>query len=190
MGTRMSAVSTLAPTPGQTVGPFFGQALPYAGGGDLVPPATPGAVRLHGLVYDGAGVPIPDALVEIWQAAPDGSIPRTEGSLHRDGWSFTGWGRSATDRNGHYSFSTVPPGPAADGEAPFFSVAVFARGLLDTLFTRAYLPGDRLASDPLLSSLPEDRRRTLVAEADESGYRFDIHLQGEDETVFLTFGGQ
>ncbi len=176
----------LAPTPGQTIGPFFGFALPYDGDADLVPPGRAGALRLHGTVYDGAGTPVPDALLELWQAGPDGAVPSEPGSLRRDGFSFTGWGRAATDGAGHYSFTTLAPG-AAGGGAPFFAVAVFARGLLDRLLTRAYLPGDdsALAADPLLSAVDPGRRGTLVATADEHGYRFDVHLQGDDETVFL-----
>lgn len=79
-------------TPGQTVGPFFGYALPYHGGHELVVPSHPEAVRLHGRVTDGQGAPVPDALVEIWQPAPDGEVVQQPGSLHRDGWTFTGWG--------------------------------------------------------------------------------------------------
>lgn len=180
-----------APTPGQTIGPFFGYSLPYAGGPDLVPPAYPGAVRLHGLVLDGAGGPVPDALVEIWQCAPDGSVVQQPGSLRRDGWTFTGWGRSATDAAGHYSFCTLRPGVgdgAGGGYAPFFAVTVFARGLLNRLFTRAYVPGDdRLATDRLLSRVPAERRSTLIAEPDGDGYHFDVVLQGPDETVFLSY---
>ena len=123
-------------TPGQTVGPFYGQALPYDGDSELVPAGRADAIRLHGVVYDGDGVPIPDALVEIWQADASGQVPREAGSLHRDGWTFTGWGRCSTDRTGHYSFSTVLPGPTEEGAAPFFAVALFARGLLDRLVTR------------------------------------------------------
>jgi protocatechuate 3,4-dioxygenase alpha subunit len=182
-------MSTLPPTPGQTVGPFFHYGLQYDGGPDLVPPGSADAIRLHGRVLDGDGTPLPDALVEIWQVAPDGSIVQESGSLHRDGWTFTGWGRAATDNAGHYSFSTLTPG-ATPGSAAFFAVTVFARGLLDRLFTRAYVPGGpALADDPLLSSLPEDRRETLVATADSTGYVFDIHLQGDRETVFLTYPG-
>ncbi|GAA1953895.1 protocatechuate 3,4-dioxygenase subunit alpha [Nocardioides panacihumi] len=186
-------------TPGQTVGPFFGQALPYDGDNELVPPGRADAIRLHGAVYDGEGTPIPDALVEIWQADADGAVPRETGSLHRDGWTFTGWGRCQTDRTGHYSFTTVLPGPTEAGPtqagptqegpgsaAPFFAVVVFARGLLDRLFTRAYLPGHPAnAGDPLLASLSEEERATLVATPDATGLRFDIRLQGEGETVFL-----
>ena len=180
-----------APTPGQTVGPFFGFALPYDHDAELVPPARAGVVRLHGTVYDGHGDPVPDALVELWQAAPDGTVVQGAGSLQRDGWTFTGWGRAAVDRTGHYAFSTLVPGPTSPGAAPFFAVTVFARGLLDRLFTRAYLPGDAdaLARDPLLAAVGAERRTTLVAEADEHGFVFDIRLQGERETVFLAYPG-
>jgi protocatechuate 3,4-dioxygenase alpha subunit len=177
----------LMPTPGQTIGPFFGYALPYDGDSQLVPSHHPDAVRLHGRVLDGAGDPVPDALIELWQADPSGAVPREAGSLHRDGFTFTGWGRAATDNTGRYSFSTLAPGAAAAGGAPYFAVTVFARGLLDRLLTRAYLPGDdaALARDPLLASLDADRRETLVATADRQGFAFDIRLQGERETVFL-----
>ncbi|WP_432841721.1 protocatechuate 3,4-dioxygenase subunit alpha [Dactylosporangium sp. CA-092794] len=176
-------------TPGQTVGPFFGQGLPYPGDSELVPAGRADAIRLHGLVLDGAGAPIPDAMVEIWQAGPDGAVPRAEGSLHRDGWTFTGWGRASTDLRGHYAFTTVVPGATDEGRAPFFAVAVFARGLLDKLFTRIYLPGHPdNATDPLLTALDEAERGTLVALAEPVGLRFDIYLQGERETVFLRHG--
>ena len=180
----------MTPTPGQTIGPFFGFALPYDGDSELVPPTRPDAIRLHGCVYDGAGDPVPDALIELWQAAPDGSVPRAAGSLHRDGYTFTGWGRAATDRTGHYQFSTLVPGPTERGAAPYFAVTVFARGLLDGLFTRAYLPGDdaALGRDPLLAAVAPERRHTLVAEPDDRGFVFDVRLQGEGETVFLSYG--
>lgn len=173
------------PTPGQTIGPFFGYALPYAGGPGLVPGHHPGAVRLSGTVYDGAGVPVPDSLVEIWQADASGEIPNVRGSLTRDGHSFTGFGRSATTRDGVYSFTTVEPGAVGDA-APFFAAVVFARGLTDKLHTRIYLPG---ADDVFLSSLPPDRRATLMATRQSDGsLHHDIHLQGDEETVFLDFG--
>ena len=175
-------------TPGQTIGPFFHYALPFDGDAELVRPGHPDAVRLHGSVLDGAGEPVVDALVEIWQAAPDGSVVQQPGSLHRDGWTFTGWGRAATDDAGHYSFTTVAPGATEPGAAPFFAVTVFARGLLDRLFTRAYLPDvPALADDALLARLDADRRQTLIAVEDVTGHRFDIRLQGERETVFLTY---
>jgi protocatechuate 3,4-dioxygenase, alpha subunit len=182
----------LTATPGQTVGPFYGYALPFDRGNELVPPGTPGAVQLSGVVRDGDAKPVPDALREIWQADADGAIPDVAGSLHRDGWTFTGWGRAGTDDSGRYSFTTVLPGATAPDAAPFVMVTVFARGLLNRLFTRAYLPGERLADDPLLASLPPERRDTLIARRDGSGLRFDIQLQdapGIPETVFLRYPG-
>lgn len=176
---------TLAPTPGQTIGPFFHHALPVERGADLVPPGHPRRVRLHGFVLDGADAPVPDALVEVRQTDGEGNIARVPGSLRRDSFTFTGWGRVQTDREGRYSFSTVAPGPAGPGEARFFSLCIFARGVLDRLFTRAYLFDDGLADDPLLSSLSTERKETLVATPDDHGYRFDIRLQGPGETVFL-----
>jgi protocatechuate 3,4-dioxygenase alpha subunit len=180
---------TLAPTPGQTVGPFFGFALPYAAGSELVPPTRPDAIRLHGRVLDGAGDPVPDAVLELWQPGPDGRVVQRPGSLDRDGYTFTGWGRAATDRAGGYQFSTLVPGPTERGAAPYFALAIFARGLLDRLFTRAYLPGDdvTLGRDPLLAATAPDRRGTLVAQADDRGFVFDVRLQGEGETVFLAY---
>jgi protocatechuate 3,4-dioxygenase, alpha subunit len=183
-------VSDLSPTPGQTVGPFFAYALPFDGGADLVPAGHPRAVRLHGTVYDGTGAPVPDALVELWQADEDGRVPQVEGSRARDGWTFTGFGRAPVDDNGRYSFTTLRPGANENGRTPFFAVTVFARGLLHRLFTRAYLPLDdeTAAAEPLLSRLPRDRRGTLVARPDGQGFVFDIRLQGPGETVFLDFG--
>ncbi|HEU5037996.1 MAG TPA: protocatechuate 3,4-dioxygenase subunit alpha [Nocardioides sp.] len=173
-----------APTPGQTVGPFFGYALPYDGDNRLVPLGRPDAVRLHGRVLDGAGQPVPDALLELWQAAPDGTVPQAEGSLRRDGHTFTGWGRASTDRTGRYQFTTLRPGAPSSGGQPYFGITVLARGLLDRLFTRAYLPGTR---EDLLPPVPSDRRHTIMAEADGRGFAFDVRLQGEDETVFFDY---
>jgi protocatechuate 3,4-dioxygenase, alpha subunit len=179
----------LTATPGQTIGPFFGCALPFDGGNELVPPGSPGAVQLHGVVVDGEAKPVPDALLEIWQADADGVIPTSTGSLCRDGWTFTGWGRASTDEEGRYSFSTVLPGATQQDSAPFILIAVFARGLLNRLFTRAYLPGEQLAGDALLNSLPPERRQTMIAVRDGHGLRFDIALQGTNETVFLCYPG-
>jgi protocatechuate 3,4-dioxygenase alpha subunit len=184
-------MAELAYTPGQTVGPFLGLGLPYPGDSDLVDAAHPQAARLHGTVYDGDGVAVPDALVELWQPDSAGRIPRRAGSLRRDGTGFTGWGRSATDAAGHYAFTTLAPGSASDGRPPFFAIIVFARGLLDRLFTRAYLPDGDVDADPVLATVDAGRRATLlcVAESDSGrpGYRFDIHLQGPNETVFLVY---
>jgi protocatechuate 3,4-dioxygenase, alpha subunit len=180
----------LAPTPGQTIGPFYGYALPYDRGHELVPPQSSGAVHFHGTVTDGDGEPVRDVMLEIWQADVDGTVPQSAGSLHRDGWTFTGWGRASTDDDGHYSFSTVEPGPVEPGRAAFIMVTVFGRGLLNRLFTRAYIPGPAVEDDPLLTTLPADRRHTLIAERDATGLRFDIALQGADETVFLRYPGQ
>lgn len=184
-------MSELGCTPGQTVGPFFGIGLPFPRDREMVEDAFPGAVELHGTVYDGAGAGVPDALVEIWQPDSAGRISRASGSLRRDGRTFTGWGRAATDADGHYSFTTVVPGSTSLGRPAYFAVAVLARGLLDLLFTRAYLPDADPGADPLLSAVDPQRRATLccVAETDsaQKRYRFDLHLQGPHETVFLEY---
>jgi protocatechuate 3,4-dioxygenase alpha subunit len=179
----------MSAVPGQTVGPFFHLGLEYPQMNELVPPASPRAVRLHGRVTDGAGNPVPDAVLEIWQADPQGAVLRQPGSLRRDGWTFTGWGRAATDPDGHYQFFTLEPGATDPGKAPFFAVTVFARGLLDRLFTRAYLPDDDalLAGDTLLAAVDPARRHTLIAEREPGGLVFDVQLQGADETVFLAY---
>ena len=176
----------LTPAPGQTVGPFFHFGLIYPRAHEIVSPEAPGAVRLHGRVLDGAGAPLPDALIELWQASPDGAVPDAAGSFAREG-GFTGWGRAATDAEGHYEFWTLEPGPA-DGAAAFFAAAVFARGLMDRLYTRIYVPSPATSSDRFLESIPLERRSTLIAHREEDGsLRHDIVLQGEAETVFLTF---
>jgi protocatechuate 3,4-dioxygenase alpha subunit len=182
-------MTEFACTPGQTVGPFFSLALAYNGDSDLVGDAHPRAVRLHGTVYDGTGDPVPDALVELWQPDHAGRIPRQVGSLRRDPTVFTGWGRSATDAAGRYGFTTVTPASAAAGRPPFFAIAVFARGLLNRLFTRAYVPCGDPNADPLLAAVDAGRRDTLVCVSESGGvaYRFDIHLQGPNETVFLSY---
>lgn len=178
----------LTATPGQTIGPFYGYALPFERGNELVPPGFPSAIRFHGTVTDGAGRPVPDVMLEIWQADAEGAIAHTAGSLHRDGWTFTGFGRVSTDDEGHFSFTTVEPGATEPGRSPFIAVTVFGRGLLNRLFTRAYVPDP--GPDTLLDSLPDDRRQTLIAQRDAQGLRFDIRLQGAEETVFLRFPGQ
>lgn len=179
------------PTPSQTVGPFFGFALPYSAGPDLVGGGRDGAIRLAGRVLDGAGEPLPDAMVEIWQPDETGRLDAA-GILHEvAGDDFRGFGRCATEPDGSYAFRTVKPAavPAANGvaQAPYIAMAVFARGLLRPVATRVYFADEAAAnaSDPLLSALDPDRRATLVAESVGGGYRFDVRLQGDDETVFL-----
>ncbi|TFD54459.1 protocatechuate 3,4-dioxygenase subunit alpha [Cryobacterium frigoriphilum] len=180
-------------TPSQTVGPFYGYALPYERGPQLVPGHHPHAIRFHGTVTDGAGQPILDALLEVWQADETGTLVQKLGSCDRDGFTFTGFGRAPTSIAGEYTFTTVKPGSVA-GRAPYVLVTVFARGVTHHLFTRAYFPEDSAlhASDPVLTTVPADRRGTLISIAEPAiagtpSYRFDIRLQGENETVFLDF---
>jgi protocatechuate 3,4-dioxygenase, alpha subunit len=182
-------------TPSQTVGPFYGYALPFPRGGELAPAGDPRTITVHGVVRDGQGAPVPDALLEFWQAAPDGSHTGAPGSLRRDpvtgavrgrdGVVFTGFGRVATDADGHYAIRTLPP-PA---DVPYIGVALFARGLLHHLYSRVYLPG--YPPDGLLAGLSGERRATLTARQEgERIYRFDVRMQGDgatEETVFLEF---
>ena len=194
-----SRPETVLPTPSHTVGPFYGHALPFPGGGDIAPIGHPDTIVLQGYITDGEGNPLPDAFVELWSADPDGNVPQADGSIRRDpasggylgrnGVEFTGWGRIQTDANGHWTARTLRPG-ARGQSAPYISVCVFARGLLVHLYTRIYLPGDEaaLTADPLLARVPVERRDTLIAREQGDGtYRFDIRLQGEGETVFLEF---
>lgn len=177
---------THRPTPGQTVGPFFAYGLEFPKQHEVAFPHSPGAIVLGGTVYDGAGAPIPDALVEIFAADADGSVSRARGAFRRDDHTFTGFGRAFTNDEGHYEFWTQEPG----GTAAFFAAIVFARGLPNKLHTRIYVPGDdaALAADPLLSSLDADERASLVATRTPDGHlHHDIRLQGEKETVFLAF---
>lgn len=166
-------------TPAQTVGPYLSIGLTWDEGPYVVPADTPGAVWLRGTVYDGAGALVPDAVVETWQADP-------AGNFHTRG--FRGFGRSATDEAGRWGVRTLKPG-SVEGQAPHLAVSVFARGLLHRVATRIYFadePGAN-ATDKVLGSVPEERRHTLLATAEDGGYHFDIRLQGDDETVFFTF---
>jgi protocatechuate 3,4-dioxygenase alpha subunit len=186
---RPTGAKTHTPSAGQTVGPFFAYGVEFRDMHHVAFPHSPGAVVLNGTVYDGAGAPIPDALVEIWSADLDGTVPRARGALRRDGHTFTGFGRAATTDEGHYEFWTRNPG-AAPGKAPFIAMVVYARGLPNKLHTRIYLPDDEelLDADPFLSSLEPDERATLIATRTPDGHlRHDIRLQGEKETVFLAF---
>ena len=180
----------LGQTPSQTVGPFFGYALPYPGGPQVAAPWQPNAIHLHGTVFDGAGEPVPDAFLEIWHADADGAVITALGSLDRDGVTVTGFGRAAVNRAGQYSFSTIKPGPMRPEAAPYILITIFARGLTHHLFTRCYFGDEeaRNAGDALLTGLEADRRATLIGVLDApQSYRFDIRLQGEGETVFLDF---
>lgn len=183
--------SGLPITPSQTVGPFFSHALPWPDGPYVVPDGTPGAVWLRGRVLDGAGEPVPDALVETWQADPDGRFAHPD-DPRGPVTGFRGFGRCPTDPDGRYAILTRKPGPVPgpDGrpQAPHVDVSVFARGLLDRVVTRAYFGDEERANaaDPVLASVTDaDARATLVAEPTGDGYRFDVRLQGDRETVFF-----
>jgi protocatechuate 3,4-dioxygenase, alpha subunit len=189
-----AAAGPLPPTPSQTVGPFLHIALPWPDGPYVVPDGTPGAVWLRGRVLDGDGVPVPDALVETWQADPAGRFDHPDdprGARPPAVAGFRGFGRSPTDGDGWYAILTVKPGPlpAPDGgtEAPHVDVTVLARGLLNRLVTRIYFPDEPAANeaDPVLSTVDPQRRVTLVAAEEAGGLRHDIRLQGSDETVFF-----
>ena len=163
-------------TPSQTVGPFFAIGLPWAGGPYAVPEGTAGAVWLRGRVIDGAGEPVPDALLETWQS----------------GTQDRGFARCGTSDDGSYAILFRKPGPVSgpDGttQAPHLAMSVFARGLLNRVVTRVYFDdeAEANAADAVLGSVAEaGRRATLIAERRDDGYQFDIRLQGEGETVFL-----
>ena len=183
---------TLPVTPAQTIGPFFAVGLIWADGPDVVAEGTPGAVRIGGRVLDGAGDPVPDALVETWQADPDGCFAHPDDPRGPATGGFRGFGRCPTDAGGRWAIRTLKPGPvpAPDGgtEAPHLDVSVFARGLLGRVVTRIYFPdeAEANATDPVLRSIPDPRlRERLVAVPDGVGLGFDIHLQGDQETPFL-----
>ena len=183
---------TLPATPSQTIGPFFAVGLPWADGPNVVPEGTPGAVRIGGRVLDGAGDPVPDALIETWQADPGGRFAHPDDPRGPAPSGFTGFGRCPTDAEGRWAILTVKPGPlpAPDGgvEAPHLDVSVFARGLLNRLVTRVYFPDEpeANAADPLLAWIADPAARgRLVAAAGTDGLRFDVRLQGDQETPFL-----
>jgi protocatechuate 3,4-dioxygenase beta subunit len=154
-------------TPSQTVGPFFAIALCRETQNEVVPG---GSLRIGGHVLDGAGEPVPDAVVELWQGDNGG----------------TRWGRCGTDEAGRFEFTTEKPASVGN-EAPSVAVMVFARGLLKHLVTRLYFPDEvsANAADPLLSSLQPRDRATLVATEADGELSFDIRLQGEEQTVFF-----
>jgi protocatechuate 3,4-dioxygenase alpha subunit len=181
----------LEPTPSQTVGPFFSHALPWPDGPYVVPAGTAGAFWLRGRVLDGAGDPVPDALVESWQADPAGRFAHPDDPRGSD-VDFRGFGRCPSDSDGRWAILTVRPGRVPDQsgrmQAPHIDLSIFARGLLDRVVTRVYLPDEAEANaeDPVLAGIPDERRSTVVAVAEPNGFRFDVHLQGDEETVFFS----
>jgi protocatechuate 3,4-dioxygenase, alpha subunit len=179
-----------ATTPSQTVGPFFAVALPWSDGPHVVPDGTAGAIRIGGRVLDGAGAPVPDALIETWQADPEGRFDHPEDPRGRFP-GFRGFGRCPTDDAGRWAVVTLKPGPvpAPDGgeQAPHIAVSILARGLLNRVVTRIYF-GDEAeanAADPVLAALADPDRATLIAAPVDGGYAIDFRLQGDGETVFF-----
>jgi protocatechuate 3,4-dioxygenase alpha subunit len=175
----------LGTTPSQTVGPFLAIVLPWEDGPDM---ATDGGVRIIGTLTDGNGDPVPDGLIELWQADPDGRFPHPDdprGPVSYPG--FRPFGRCPTDAAGEFGFRTSKPGRVDDEQAPHIDVTVFARGLIKHLVTRVYFPDEAAANaaDPTLQLLDEDERARLVACPDGDALRFDIRLQGDGETPFF-----
>jgi len=172
-------------TPSQTVGPFFSFGFAWLATKDLAPAGTTDSVVIHGHVFDGDGVGVPDAVLEVQQADGAGRFGRETDP----GWR--GFGRILTSTTGAYEFSTLKPGRvhAADGSlaAPHIDLSLFARGLLQRVITRLYFPDDQEANeaDHVLSGVDPARRGTLVARPDSGRLRFDIRLQGDAETVFF-----
>jgi protocatechuate 3,4-dioxygenase alpha subunit len=180
-------------TPSQTVGPYFAIGLPWAEGPHAVDPGTPGAITITGAIYDGAGAPIPDHLIETWQADPDGRFADAHGyggASSVEG--FRGFARYGVEvGDGMYEIVTVKPGRVAEPggrlQAPHIAVTLMARGMLHRVVTRIYFADEAEANaeDPILGLVPPERRGTLLATPEDGGYRFDIRLQGPGETVFF-----
>lgn len=186
---------SLPPTPSQTVGPFFADALLGEDRSELVSPDHPRAIRINGAIYDGDGEVVPDAMIEVWQANAAGRYASPEDDREDlpldDG--FDGFGRFGSDPDGTFSFVTIKPGPVPgpDGvtmQAPHIAVSVFARGLLKRLVTRIYFPDEPEANaqDTVLLSIEDPGlRETLVAQDQGNDLRFDIYLQGDRQTAFF-----
>jgi protocatechuate 3,4-dioxygenase alpha subunit len=193
-------------TPSQTVGPFFaygltpqqyGYPLTSIASADLRTPEIAGElIRIEGRVFDGKGDVVGDAMIEIWQADPQGRYAHPAdsrgGNVAFPNIAFRGFGRcgTGTDAENRFVFETLKPGAVDDDQAPHVNVIVFMRGLLSHLYTRIYFADEAAnAGDPVLQSVPAERRDTLIAAADDSSgvvvYRFDIHMQGDKETVFF-----
>lgn len=198
-------------TPSQTVGPYFAYGLTPKGrnkwdpngtyswketiGDNLVTPDASGQkIRIEGTIFDGDGVPINDAMLEIWQADDQGRYASPRDTRALPNTKFKGFGRSATDKNGEFSFDTIKPGavPGANGtmQAPHVVFCIFSRGMLRQVYTRMYFSDEAAnASDAVLGLVPAERRNTLIAQKQSKGdttvYRFDIRVQGDNETVFF-----
>ena len=197
-----SKEATKGVTPSQTVGPYFAYGLTPSGkyawndaftNSTLTPDVTGDRVRIEGRVFDGDGVAVPDVMLEIWQADAQGRFADPQDKRALPNASFRGFARCGTDKDGYYSFETIKPGavPDPDGkpQAPHIVLAVYARGMLLHLYTRIYFDGETAnAADPVLALVPADRRTTLIATRKQGAanvYHFDVHLQGDNETVFF-----
>jgi len=198
-------------TPSQTVGPFFAYGLTPKGrchwdptgayswketvGDNLITPdATGEKIHIEGRVTDGDGLPINDAMIEIWQADAQGRYASPQDSRALPNIRFKGFGRSATDKDGVYSFDTIKPGavpgPNDKPQAPHIVVCIYSRGMLRQVYTRLYFSDEAANNaDPILALVPKDRRGTLIAHKESRQgrtlYRFDIRVQGANETVFF-----
>lgn len=186
---------SLRTTGSQTVGPYLHIGLTWLITENVAGPGVTGErITLAGRIVDVDGMPVDDALVEIWQANAHGRYAHPEDARDlplEDG--FTGFGRAATNASGEFRFTSIKPGrvPAAGGgmQAPHVNVTIFMRGMLKQLKTRIYFPGDPAnATDPVLMRVPGDRRSTLIAKAAGNGaLRWDVVLQGPGETVFFEY---
>jgi protocatechuate 3,4-dioxygenase alpha subunit len=181
-------------TPSQTVGPYFAIGLPWDVGPDAVSPTTAGAIRIKGTVYDGEGTPVPDFLLETWQADPDGryvDMHEYGGRSQVEGFrGFTRYGLE--DGDGTFEIVTLKPGRVQGlgdtTQAPHIAVSLFARGMLNRVVTRIYFADEEQANaaDPVLARVPAERRATLLAQPTADGYAIDLRIQGEGETVFFS----
>jgi protocatechuate 3,4-dioxygenase alpha subunit len=184
----------LGVTPSSTVGPYLAIGLTWPDGVWAADEGTDGGVWIRGRVFDGAGDVVPDAMIETWQADPDGGFPSPEDPRGSSAYpGFRGYARASTVHPpGEFGIFTLKPGRVPDGEggqqAPHVDVSLFARGLLDRVVSRIYFAdeADANAEDVVLRSLPSDEaRQTLIATPSEDGYRIDFYLQGDRETVFF-----
>jgi protocatechuate 3,4-dioxygenase alpha subunit len=188
---------SLQTTTWQTAGPYFRIGLERLFQDDIARPGVQGErVSIHGRIVDGDGIPIPDAAIEIWQANAEGKYAHPADTQDKPlEQSFSGFARIPTDDQGFFRFTTIKPGsvPAPDGrpQARHLVVGVLMRGLLKGLVTRAYFPGEPLnAQDPVLNLIESTRRKTLILNQSPERkdlFTWEIHMQGEHETVFLDF---